>query len=170
MITTNAEYPSLGKATAVLACVMTLAAVNGAPPVDAQTTEEVNESVVAECVVEVCARDEGIDCFVSEKASQWVRFQALVQQWREERGGRSLHSQIAILPSYQHILGMGPGAIPFILAELESEGNAPDHIWFLALAAITHDNPVPPNSRGKLLEMAKAWIEWGKIKGYVQVV
>jgi hypothetical protein len=36
----------------------------------------------------------------------------------------------------------------------------PDH-WFWALAAITRKNLIPPESRGKIKEMAEAWIRWG---------
>jgi len=53
-----------------------------------------------------------------------------------------------------------------ILDQLKSEGNAPGH-WFWALASITRENPVLKNSRGKLLEMAKAWIAWGEEERYV---
>jgi hypothetical protein len=34
--------------------------------------------------------------------------------------------------------------------------------WFWALQAITEEDPVPPPSRGKVREMALAWIEWGR--------
>jgi hypothetical protein len=155
---------------AVLATAILLTCVTGAAAVE-------QEQETQPCTYAVIEPAEKIEFVAAPEVIRWLeaqnrirQFQSLIQQWREERGGRSLHSQIAILPSYQHILGMGPDAIPLILTELKSEGNSPDHVWFLALAAITRDNPVPPNSRGKLLEMAKAWLEWGKIKGYVQMV
>jgi len=67
-------------------------------------------------------------------------------------------------PEYQQIIGMGRDAVPLILEELQKE---PDH-WFWALAATTGEDPVPPEHKGKLSEMTKAWLEWGERHGYVQ--
>lgn len=89
-------------------------------------------------------------------------FNRLTSQWRQERGATSLVSQMAMQPSYQRIIGMGPAAIPFILRELE---NQPDH-WFWALKSITGENPVRPSQRGKMKEMADAWLDWARKRGY----
>ena len=65
---------------------------------------------------------------------------------------------------------MGEKAVPFILVELQRElaiGEPDD--WFVALWAITGENPVPLESRGNLKEMAKAWLEWGYRVGYADV-
>ena len=72
-------------------------------------------------------------------------------------------AQMAMLRSYQSIIGMGDPAIPLLLEELQRE---PDQ-WFWALEAITLENPVPVEARGKVDEMARAWIEWGRQKGYI---
>jgi hypothetical protein len=64
-------------------------------------------------------------------------------------------------PAYQRIIGMGTAAVPFLLCELERR---PDH-WFWALTAITGADPVKPEHRGKLREMANAWLKWGKEQG-----
>ena len=103
---------------------------------------------------------------IDRKVEQWLKFHKLTQQWREARDAKSSVAEMAVLPAYQGIIGMGQDAIPLILAELKSEGTAPDH-WFWALAAIADDNPVPAKSRGKLSEMANAWLEWGRREGYV---
>ena len=71
-------------------------------------------------------------------------------------------TDIAMLPSYQQIVGMGEIAVPLILRELETEPAQ----WFWALRAITGENPVPPESRGRVREMTQAWIEWGHREGY----
>jgi hypothetical protein len=109
---------------------------------------------------------ESISYAVDPKAENWSRFQRLARQWKRERGALSTAAAMAALPSYRKIIGMGPAALPCILAELRSEGDSPSH-WFLALAAIAEENPVPAESRGKLVEMAKAWLAWGKQEGYV---
>jgi hypothetical protein len=90
------------------------------------------------------------------------RFHELVATWKRERGPHSSSARLAEHPAYRAIIGMGPEAIPWLLAELERE---PDH-WFRALHALTGANPVPPESRGKVREMAAAWLGWGREQGY----
>ena len=89
-------------------------------------------------------------------------FRALAQQWRQERGPTSSTTQLAMCPSYQRIIGLGAAVVPLLLRELERQ---PDH-WFWALKAITGADPVPAASRGKLREMAEAWLAWGREQGY----
>lgn len=108
-----------------------------------------------------------IDPKVEKSVESSVRFHRLTRQWKNERGAQATAAAMAALPGYQKIIGMGPDALPFILAQLKSEGDTPDH-WFWALAAISDENPVPPESRGKLSEMAKAWLAWGQKKGHVE--
>lgn len=90
------------------------------------------------------------------------RFQALAQQWKKDTVHYSNVSKKALHTAYQEIIGMGKAAIPLLLAELKRE---PDD-WFWALHAITGAKPVPDESRGKLQEMADAWLRWGHDQGY----
>lgn len=97
------------------------------------------------------------------------RFNDAMRAWRAARNPLMSSSWANVeIPAYQQIIGMGKAAIPFILAELQSEVNTgePDD-WFSALWAITQENPIPQQSRGKIYEMADAWIKWGKQMGYV---
>lgn len=89
-------------------------------------------------------------------------FLDLARRWKDERGPSSSTTELALCPSYQRIIGLGPAVVPFLLRELERE---PDH-WFWALKAITGADPVPEASRGKLREMARLWVEWGRRQGY----
>ena len=89
-------------------------------------------------------------------------FLQLAEQWRQETGMISLVSKIVMHPTYQRIIGMGQPVVPLILPEREQE---PDH-WFWALQSITGANPVEPQQRGRLRQMAGAWIQWGKDCGY----
>jgi hypothetical protein len=91
------------------------------------------------------------------------RFARFAGQWKAESIHMSNTAQMAMLRSYQNIIGMGDPAIPLLLEELQRE---PDH-WFWALEAITLENPVPPEARGNIDDMARAWIEWGRQKGYI---
>ncbi|HEX3151244.1 MAG TPA: hypothetical protein VHR66_24415 [Gemmataceae bacterium] len=72
-------------------------------------------------------------------------------------------AQMAMLKSYQQIIGIGPPALPFILEELQRE---PNH-WFWALKAITNEDPVPAEALGITRKMADAWIDWGRARGLV---
>jgi hypothetical protein len=91
------------------------------------------------------------------------RFQRLTREWKEHSKYLSNTAQMAMLKPYQRIIGMGESAVPLILEELQRE---PDH-WFWALEMITEENPVPPEAAGRVLQMAQAWIDWGKKKGYL---
>ena len=90
------------------------------------------------------------------------RFSRLAAAWKAGRGATSSLTAMAMHPSYQQIIGMGPVAVPLLLRELERQ---PDH-WFWALKAITAADPVPPDDRGKLAEMTAAWVRWGRDQGY----
>ena len=65
-------------------------------------------------------------------------------------------------PSYLQILEMGAEAIPMILRRME-EGRG--H-WFHAMMVLTGATPVPDESRGRIQEMNRIWLEWAKGKGY----
>ena len=92
-----------------------------------------------------------------------MEFAMLAEDWRAEHGVTSSAQQMAMHPVYLRIIGMGERAVPLILEELR---NKPDH-WFVALHAITGANPVPEEARGRLNEMANAWVFWGKERGYI---
>jgi hypothetical protein len=102
---------------------------------------------------------------IGAELERTVKFHALTAQWRSERNPASWVSDMAMCPAYQKIIGMGPVAVPLILAELESEGNEPDH-WFWALRAITNVDPVPEQDRGDIVKMATAWLDWGRNEEY----
>jgi hypothetical protein len=90
------------------------------------------------------------------------RFAELAARWKQERGPYSSSARLAAHPAYQEIIALGAAAIPLLLRELDRE---PDH-WFRALHALTGADPVPPTSRGKVREMAEAWLHWGREQGY----
>jgi hypothetical protein len=109
------------------------------------------------------------DPFVAEFIRLSSLFRDLASQWQQERNPLSSNAWDNVLnPAYQRIIGMGTDAVPFILGELRQElkKGEPDD-WFMALWAITGENPVPAESRGKIREMAKAWLEWGSQQGYL---
>ena len=91
------------------------------------------------------------------------RFQALKEDWKSKTRHLSNSAQIALVFSYQQIIGMGPDVVPLILRELEKEI---DH-WFWALEAITSANPVAQKDAGNMKASAAAWLEWGKQQGLI---
>jgi hypothetical protein len=98
---------------------------------------------------------------VDRDAKKRARFKALVEQWQIERGAQSSITAAAMMPAYQSIIGMGEDAVPFIIAQLEAEGDDPDQ-WFWALRAITGVDPVDASNRGNFQAMARAWISWSE--------
>jgi hypothetical protein len=90
------------------------------------------------------------------------RFEALATQWRRETRHMSLMSDIVLNRSYQQIIGLGKPAIALILQDLKQQ---PDH-WFWALRSITGENPIRPEDRGRVPQMAEAWLVWGRQHGY----
>lgn len=97
---------------------------------------------------------------------QWanpvIRFNNLKAELAEHTAMLSSITEISMHPSYQQIIGMGPSAIPLILQEMKAH---PGH-WFWALRAITGDDPVLPEHRGRIKKMTEDWLNWGKQQLY----
>lgn len=102
------------------------------------------------------------ECPIESKVELEAEFKKFAEEWRLETGMLSLVTQKSMHQAYQRIIGMGQPVIPLILRDLEQK---PDH-WFWALRAITGNNPVKPEQRGRMKQMAQAWIQWGKEHGY----
>lgn len=90
-------------------------------------------------------------------------FPELADQWRAETDHLSDNEIIAAHPIYRALVALGPRVVPFMLEELKRD-NPPR--WFQALEEITGENPILPEQRGKMLEMAAAWLKWGERHGY----
>lgn len=90
-------------------------------------------------------------------------FAALADQWRHETRHLSSDHEIAMNRAYQQIIGLGEGALPLILQELQQRL---DH-WFWALTMIAGESPVPQNELGNQRLMRDRWLEWGRRHGYI---
>jgi hypothetical protein len=90
-------------------------------------------------------------------------FEELRLKWQQEAGDTSSITKIVTCTSYQRIIGMGRVAVPLIMRQMESEGDDPDH-WGWALRSITGANPVSKEAAGDSLEIAKAWLAWGRLR------
>jgi hypothetical protein len=91
-------------------------------------------------------------------------FADLAGQWRAETSHLSDDEEAAAHPIYRALIALGPRVLPFMLHELQ--GDNPEH-WFTALEEITGENPVAPHERGRIDQMAAAWLKWGQQRGYL---
>jgi len=107
-----------------------------------------------------------IDYYFIPISRDWVpsvRFLRLKEKWEEETAFLSSVTDVAMHPSYQGIIGMGPVVIPMILREMAKRPGQ----WFWALKSISGEDPVLPDQRGNIIEMTKTWLKWGKQRGYI---
>lgn len=119
---------------------------------------------LSEDATRVLEREEGVRAHyaspITRACVQTIagEFERLAGQWIHDTAALSSVTEIALHPSYQRIIGLGPGVISLILGELSRR---PNH-WFWALKALTGEDPVPPASRGRIREMTAAWLAWGR--------
>ncbi|MCP2728333.1 hypothetical protein [Limnofasciculus baicalensis] len=90
------------------------------------------------------------------------KFYTLASQWQSEVEGISSTAQMSQHPAYQEIISMGTKIVPLLLSELKQN----PLYWLSALREITGSNPIKPEQRGRVKQMADAWLEWGKNQGY----
>ncbi len=91
------------------------------------------------------------------------KFYILAKRWESEVEGYSSTAQTSDHPAYQEIISMGTQVVPLLLKELKNN----PIFWLSALNEITGINPIKPEQRGKIKQMAEAWLEWGRNQGYV---
>lgn len=106
-----------------------------------------------------------VQFFADPSIQEWLKFKALVAQWRAERGATSSITAMAMCDPYQKIIGMGREAVPLIIAQMRSEVPEPDQ-WFWALQVITGVDPVAEEDRGDFVKMSQSWISWAENEGY----
>ena len=90
-------------------------------------------------------------------------FKSLASEWREDTKVVSSMTAIITHPAYLRIIGLGPDVLSLVLRDLE----ATNAHWFVALKALTGENPVPTEAAGRVKAMATAWLNWGKAQGYL---
>jgi len=91
------------------------------------------------------------------------RFQGLATEWIEATRFRSNTRALRNHPVYQELVALGEPVVPLILAELARESNVS---WFTVLAAVTGENPIPAALAGRVDAMTRAWLDWGRQRGY----
>lgn len=88
-----------------------------------------------------------------------AEFKRLKARWKDET--RFLSVGTFDHPDYKAIVKLGEPVVPYLLRDLE--GGQPEH-WFAALRIITGANPVPDEHCGRVVLMAKDWLDWAKGK------
>ncbi len=91
-----------------------------------------------------------------------ARFSRLFLEWKEAVKYSSDLEQICTHPAYLKMIGMGEQVLPFIFDSL----NESPQYWFVALESITGENPVKPESRGRIKLMTRDWLEWASRNGF----
>lgn len=98
---------------------------------------------------------------LQRKSALQVRFEDLCWEWNKTRDEFSSGIDNFVLPAYQHIIGLGPDAVPLILRALQNQLDD----WFWALRAITGADPVPAEHLGDFNQMRGDWFAWAKDNG-----
>ena len=93
-----------------------------------------------------------------EPASAAVRaeFESLASSW--ENAAFLTMADMFADEDYQRIIEMGPQVVPLILQRLQDK----PHWWFPALIRLTGVDPTAGQTRGKLAETTKIWLEWAR--------
>ncbi len=91
-----------------------------------------------------------------------AKFRRLAETWQKAVAHHSSSSIRNNHPAYQEIIALGPAVVPFLLRDLEANGNH----WFWALNVITGASPVPAEDRGNIAKVTEAWLRWGRENGY----
>jgi hypothetical protein len=95
--------------------------------------------------------------------ADWLEFSELAAAWKKETQHLSMLRKVFGSPHYARILAMGANrVVPLIIRQLALEDARPYH-WFAPLVALTNENPAPA-TENNVREIAKAWIEWGRVR------
>jgi hypothetical protein len=91
------------------------------------------------------------------------RVDRLLRTWREQTAYISSSTQLVGHPAYQELIALGPPALLFLFRDLRQSGDG--HLSS-ALTAITGAEPVAAEDRGRIREIADAWLRWARENGY----
>jgi hypothetical protein len=87
-------------------------------------------------------------------------FEKFANDWERETQAVSSIPALISHPSYQRIIKLGWGVVPFLLRDLQANRR----FWFPALYEITRIRPFDRSDAGDSERMLQAWVKWGKRK------
>jgi hypothetical protein len=88
--------------------------------------------------------------------------QRLLRVWRAETAHLSSSTRLKNHPAYQELIALGRPALSCLLRDL---AQTLDGHLAPALSAITGVHPVPAEARGRIKQVAEAWLRWAKDNG-----
>lgn len=150
-----------------LSYIMTLAEIQQIPFEGKVVLASAYQTETARSFPKTPTMTKQVRIYIDATQSQYAEymFKTFAGRWQREKGISSSTTEIVLCPSYQHIIGMGEAALPFIFRQLRAEADKP-HQWFWALESITHQNPVPRAFWGRGRAMARFWLKWAEEHGY----
>jgi len=93
-------------------------------------------------------------------------FDSRVRDWVQDTQWTSSISAITAHRQFAEIVDMGEIVIPFVLQRLAA-GELNIH-WFPLLKDLAHGHdPVPPQYRGRVRQMADEWLAWGRQRNLI---
>lgn len=92
-----------------------------------------------------------------------VLFASLLETWRNDTRFQSDQSALLAHPAYYRLIGLGPAVLPHIFHDLQTGGGP----WFVALQAITGEDPVRKEHRHSVALMRQDWLAWASARGYL---
>ena len=101
---------------------------------------------------------------IPDVASIEEEFAELANRWHDETDFLSSPSSITSNDSYLQIISMGKKVIPMILKDLKEHGG----LWYPALRVLSGEDPVLREIWGDVEQMKKAWLQWGRERGYIE--
>jgi hypothetical protein len=90
-------------------------------------------------------------------------FAVLLETWHNDTRFQSDQSAILAHWAYYRLIGLGPAVLPQIFQDLQAGGGP----WFVALQAITGEDPVRPEHRSSVALMRQDWLAWARERGYM---
>lgn len=93
-------------------------------------------------------------------------FRQLVDEWFYDTQWLSSISAITCHDAFARLVALDKPVLKLILERL-AQGEVRVH-WFPVLKDVAGEDPVPPEKRGRVREMADEWLNWGRAKGLVR--
>ena len=149
---------------------------------DCRSLEIADEYLIqAICIIGSTTEQSGVDPFLHAAFEKFKKYQSAnvdiepavsredrdlfrrdLDLWRSDTRFSSNLSAKLSHPAYLRIIALGRKALPLIFEDLRDGGGH----WFVALRAITREDPVPPEHRSLPHLMREDWLRWGATKGY----
>jgi hypothetical protein len=105
-------------------------------------------------------REPNAEVLIPEIEDEFLRH---VERWRKQTQIYSSIARKIAHPDYLAIIGMQKKVIPLLLRELAERPT----YWFAALRTLANDEK-PPEESNSFDATVKAWLDWGRRRGYLQ--